>query len=495
MFKRILPILIACAAVIYAEPQEESATHSPEAEMTLEQALMITFQNNTSLQMERLDPQIMEKNEDVAKAVFDPKVTAGLDYDAERNRTQYDQHRTADDLSVETGLSKKFSTGTTVELEVDFDRSETTSTSLDDKRYTDSINPELTITQSLLSGRGRDVNLANIRKARINTAISKEQLRRYVETLIYNVNAAYWNLFLEREKLTVYQESYKLALAHEHEVEIFIRNGKMAEIELSTSQGEVSSRREKLINARGEINKKRLALVAILNDHGLFADGWNRDIVPSDNPRELYGALDDVESYVSIALSKRPEIKESELKISREQFDLVMTKNGLLPKLDFFISLGRTDYANSFHSADNTDTHEDYVSMGLDFAYSPGRRADRARFHQDILSGQRAELSLTNLKDSINREVRQAYIDCTTDYETIEAVGDTRDLRRQSLKTQTIKFEQGKATNTDIANAQRDLLQSQINHTEAVIDYVKSRLRLHYLDGSLIERSGLTISL
>ena len=69
----------------------------------------------------------------------------------------------------------------------------------------------------------------------------------------------------------------------------------------------------------------------------------------------------------------------------------------------------------------------------------------------------------------------------------------TRELRRQSLKTQTIKFELGKATNTDIANAQRDLLQSQINYTEAIVDYVKSRLRLHYLDGSLIERSGVVL--
>jgi outer membrane protein TolC len=56
-----------------------------------------------------------------------------------------------------------------------------------------------------------------------------------------------------------------------------------------------------------------------------------------------------------------------------------------------------------------------------------------------------------------------------------------------------IKFENGTATNNAIANAQRDLLQSQINETEALVEYVLSRIRLHYLDGSLIERMGIIL--
>lgn len=491
MLKWMITFLLVSAAARGVE--SEPATSAVGTEMTLEQALLITFENNTSLRMERLDPRIMEKNEAIADEYFDTKLTAGVDYGVDRARATNADERVADDIAMDAGVSKKFSTGTSVSLGVDLDRDESTSSSYDDKLYSDSVDAELTITQSLLRGRGRAVNLASLRKAQINTAISKQELRRYVETLIYNVNNAYWDLFLEQKKLAVYQESYELALAHEREVEIFIHNGKMAEIELATVQGEVSARQEKLINARGAIDSKRLGLLYVLNYHRVVADGWDLRMVPTDNPRQVYQDLEPVGQYVEVALLKRPEIESAVLKVDREQVDLVVTKNGLLPKLDFFISLGSTDYANSFHTADDSYNNNRSVSFGLDYSYSVGRRGAQARFEQDVLGKERALLALDNLKDSISKEVRSAYISCMTGLKTIDAVAVTRDLRSQALKTQTIKFELGKATNTDIANAQRDLLLSQINHTEAVVDYVESRLRLHYLDGSLIERSGLVL--
>lgn len=473
--------------------EESDTTAIPAEKITLESTLLTALEANISLRIETLDPQIVEKNEAIAKAEFDPEFSAGVTYDVDEVNDTSDATRSADDMSAEVGISKKFATGTTVSLSVDASRDETTSTSSDDKRYTDSIGPELRITQALLRGRGLDVNLANVRRAQINTAISEQQLRRFVETLIYNVSISYWNLFLEQQKLRVFQESYDLALEHEHEVEVFIDNGELPEIELATVKGEVSARRERLIQARGAIEKARLALLSVTNYHSISSQGWTQALLPIDNPRKVYDKLDLVDPYVDVALVKRPELAEAELRIEREQVSLVATKNGLLPKLDFFISLGRTDYANSFRTSADTDNDEQFLTLGLDYSFGVGRRAERARYEQDQLDEQRAIFALQNLRDSINREVRQAYIDCTTDYETIDAVGVTRELRRQSLKTQTIKFELGKATNTDIANAQRDLLQSQINYTEAIVDYVKSRLRLHYLDGSLIERSGVVL--
>lgn len=488
MLKRI-PLILLCAAAVTLRA-EKPTEGKP---ISLNEALILALENNISLQTRRLDPLITEQNEPVARATFDPKFSASTELSAYSVENTADETRSANDLTLETGLSKKFATGTSVHLSTDLERDETTSSSSDDKQYSDSLDTELTITQALLSGRGRAVNLASVHRAELNTAISKQQLRRYIETLIYNVTSAYWNLFLEQKKLAVYQESYDMALEHEREVEVFIKNGKVAEIELAQVQGEVSSRREKLIQERGAIEKKSLTLLGILNYNDLTDEAWQQHLLPNDNPRKMYTAMEDAQTYVDVALLNRPEIKEYQLKIDREEIDLVTTKDGLLPQLDFFITLGRTDYANAFNTASDTRNHTEELSVGLDFSHAIGRRADRARYKQDLLSTQRAELALDNLIDSISQEVRQAYIDCTTNLETIDAVAITRDLRRQSLKTQTIKFELGKATNNDIADAQRDLLESQIDHTEAVVDYVKSRLKLHYLDSSLLERSGVVL--
>ncbi len=490
MLKRFAIFLLISTGSVIAETSEQETTA---VQMTLEQALIQALENNTTLQTRRLDPIISEKNIDIQKATFDTQISANVDATATDFDHVNNENRSATDLSAAATISKKFATGTTVSLGVDADRDESTSLSEDYLNHEDSFGTELKITQSLLRGRGRDVNLASIRKAEINSEITHQQLRRYIETLIYNVTTAYWNLFLEQKKLAVYQESYDLAMDHEREVEVFIKNGKVAEIELAQVKGEVSARREKLIQARGAIDKKRLTLLGILNYNDLTDDAWRQKIDPSDDPTRGYGELESVQAYVNIALQKRPEIRESQLKIDREGVDVVVTKNGLLPKLDFFVAVGRTDYSDSFRTRDDADSSNDSIKFGLSFNYGLGNRAERARYDQYLAREKREELAFDNLQDTISQEVRSAYIDCTTDLDAIDAVAVTRDLREQSLKTQTIKFELGKATNNDIADAQRDLLESQINYTEAVVDYVKARLRLHYLDGSLIERSGIVL--
>jgi outer membrane protein TolC len=483
------------------QPQELEATHGEEANevlqegtpLSLEQALMVALENNNSLRIERMDPQITSLGEEIAKSAYDPFLSGNLNYRADNENYSSGQQRSAGDVTFGAGISQKLPTGGRIEVGVDAKRDESTATNADNKFHTDSLGAEIKITQSLLKGRGLDVNLAAIRKARLNTAISEQQLRRYVETLIYNVTNSYWDLFLEQQKLKVYQESYELAMEHQREVEVFILNGKRPEIELATVQAEVSSRRERLIKARGAIDKQRLGLLSIMNYHSIAPMGWDEQVFPSDLPEQSYDAPAEVESYVDVALIKRPEIKESEMKLQRDQIDLVVTKNGLLPKLDFFITLGNTDYSEAFTNGNEKDSDEQYLIAGLNYSWGIGRRAEKARYRQDLMYEEQSQLALQNLKDSVNREIRRAYTDCLTNIESIEATSVTLELRRQSLKTQQIKFEHGNATNNAIANAQRDLLQAEINHTEAMVDYVLSRLRLHYLDGSLIERMGYVV--
>ncbi len=490
--KRFWLILIIPILPLQAYPQD--STEAPKGTpLTLDQAIMITLENNVSLRIEQLDPQITQLGEDIAEAAFDTTLSGGVDYILDDETNTRGDERSAGDLSIDSGISKRFSTGTRVNFDVEAVRDETTAANSDDKLYTDSLSAEIRITQSLLQGRGRDVNLAAVRRARLNTAISEYQMRRFIETLINNVTNAYWDLFLAKQKLTVFQESYELALDHEREMKVFIANGKRPEIELATVQAEVSSRRERLIQARGDIDKQRISLLSIMNYQTLAASGWDEQLMPVDKPDSAYAPLEDVDIYVQIAMEKRPEIKDYEMRLEREQINLMVTKNGLLPQLDFFITLGATEYSNSFIDAEKTENDEQNLRLGLSYSFPLGRRADKARYRQDLLSQEQAELALQNLRDSINREVRRAYIDCVTNLESIEAVTATRQLREQSLRTQMIKFENGTATNNAIANAQRDLLQSQINETEALVDYVLSRIRLHYLDGSLIERMGIVL--
>ena len=107
--------------------------------MTLEEVLMITLDNNVSLRIDRLDPQISELGEDIAKAAFDTSFGASAAYSSDDVTAVDGVTRSANDTNVGAGITQRLSTGTRIDLDVDFRRDEPTAANQADKRYTDSL--------------------------------------------------------------------------------------------------------------------------------------------------------------------------------------------------------------------------------------------------------------------------------------------------------------------------------------------------------------------
>ena len=72
------------------------------------------------------------------------------------------------------------------------------------------------------------------------------------------------------------------------------------------------------------------------------------------------------------------------------------------------------------------------------------------------------------------------------------ATAATRKLQQESLRAETEKFRVGKSTALLVARAQRDFVTSQLTEIEAAITYLKALTELYRLEGSLLERRGIT---
>jgi outer membrane protein TolC len=75
--------------------------------------------------------------------------------------------------------------------------------------------------------------------------------------------------------------------------------------------------------------------------------------------------------------------------------------------------------------------------------------------------------------------------------EQVAATAATRRFQEETLRAETEKFRVGKSTALLVAQAQRDLLQSQIAEVEAVVNDLKALVELYRQDGSLLERRGI----
>jgi outer membrane protein len=252
----------------------------------------------------------------------------------------------------------------------------------------------------------------------------------------------------------------------------------------------VALRKEDLINARSNLEKIRLNLLRLLNPPS--ENLWTREVVLTNEPAVPDVKLDDVEKHVEVALRMRSDLNQARLSVKRGDLELVKTKNGLLPRLDLFITLGKTGYAQSFHgSLENFNSGSYNYSAGLTLEYPLRNRSAEARHRQAMLSREQAQEALTNLEQLVQVDVRSAYIEVNRAKEQVTATAATRKLQEETLRTETEKFRVGRSTTFLVAQAQRDLVASQVAEIQAIVSHIKSLIELFRVEGSLLERRGI----
>ncbi|MDP2896152.1 MAG: TolC family protein [bacterium] len=472
-----------------AEPP--AATEGP-LTLTVESAILLAVESNRAFRVERLNPPIRRTFEEQERAVFDPVAGATASTrkaDAERlaragtETESFASKNTSGKLSLDT----LFPTGTAVALEATGDFTDST-------LYSDSFASTrvgLTVTQALLRGFGTRANLASLRQAELDTLSSEYELRAFAESLVSQVEATYWDYALTERQIEIYTQSLKLAEDQLTETVERIETGALAETELAAAQAEMALRREDLINARSSFATVRLRLLRLLNPPG--TENWERDIVLQNQPIVLDTPLDEVVSHVRVALRMRPELNQALLGVKRGDLEIVKTRNGLLPKMDLFITLGKSGYANSFGRSFRELDEDNYdFLVGFTFEYPFANRDAEARHQRAILSRKQSVEAVGNLAQLVELDVRSAYIEVNRATEQVAATLATRKLQEEKLRAETEKFRVGKSTSLLVAQAQRDLVASQISEIQAVVNHLKALVELYRLEGSLLERRGIS---
>ena len=186
------------------------------------------------------------------------------------------------------------------------------------------------------------------------------------------------------------------------------------------------------------------------------------------------------------SLDQRPDLNQARLQINRGDLEIVKTRNGLLPKMDLFVTLGRTGYADSFGSSvDNVFRRRNYdAEVGVELEYPPLNRNARATHHRAILTRDQYIAALQNLVDLAESDVRSAYIEVLRTKEQVAATAATRKSSEEALRVEIARYQNDKSTSLLVSIAQRDLLSSRVGEVQAVVNYLKAIVDLYRLEGS-----------
>jgi outer membrane protein TolC len=407
-----------------------------------------------------------------------------LNAEARASRILQDSENTYASASASAGIAVPLPTGTRLSANILAGRDKVSAAD----PY---VGLDLTLTQSLLKGGPNlSANLAQVRMARLDTFASQHELKGYTESLVYNVETAYWTYYLAERQVEIYQESLRLAEEHLENTRRRIEVGSLPEIDLAAVQAEAAQRREALIGAEGDAETARLQLVQLVNPK--VDNFWEAPVVLLDSPSQPDFQLDSLFSHVELGLRSRPDLAQARIAMEKGELEVVRTRNGVLPKLDVFISLGATGYAKSFGpAAGNVFDEKTSLSGGLSFTYPLGNYAADAQARRAVFSRAQAEVAVRNLEQLTELDIRKAYVTVERRRAQITASAETARLQEENLKAESQKYNVGRSTSYSVAQAERDFLEARLREVESVVNYLTAILDLYKQEGTLLERRGI----
>jgi len=480
--------------------------------ISIDEAMLSALERNPDLLIQRRSPTRARAAVSAERAAFDPVLTAAATRDKSKTQrflgSQPQPFELVSELTgYDAGLAIRLPTGTILSLDAFINES---TSSIFTSQYSGNVG--LTLTQSLLRGFGTAANLASLRRARLDLEISRSELRGFAELLVAAIRAAYWRLYLAAQEVDIQQESLDLAGRQREESLARIEVGRLPAVELAAVQAELARRESALIDAQSAYEQARLDFLYLVDPAGRVpvaageesggaalrtgpaATAWSTFVIPVDAPTIAADTLNAVAIHEEVAVRYRPDLAQARLAYEQGRIEVAHTKNGLLPQLDFFITLGRTTYANTFREAlPDIDSPFYNVNAGVSFEFPILNRGARADALRAKVSRDQLEQALVNMNRLVRRDIRSGYVEVMRTRRQIDATRATRELEQANLDAELEKFRVGRSTNLLVLQVQRDFILSRLEEIRAVVRHLTALDEFYVAEGTLLERQGIEV--
>jgi outer membrane protein len=367
--------------------------------------------------------------------------------------------------------------------------------------------------QPLLRDRTIDAARVQYVIAKRNEASSDLRFRESVVQTVAAVKQAYWTLKALRANVDVQQRSLELAEQLEKENAVRVRVGQSPPIDLVQVQSEAAQRRENLISARaaaddGEDRLRRLIMDP--NDTSF----WRAKLDVVDDPPGR-DELPNIDAVVAKAQNERYDIARARNDVNNAATNVEFHSNQRLPDVRLETSyagaglgggqLQRTGtfpgvvtgtLNSGFGNVLGQTFGTDYPtwSVGVTVSYPIGRSFEGVSKVQAEVEQRQAVQRIASLQLDVATAIRQAarQVRSTSEREDAARAGET--LAEQRLDSEQRRYEVGLSTSFLVTQAQRDLLQAQVNLLQATLDYQSSLVIFEALQLAPAISSGDTVN-
>lgn len=506
LMNKILGIIILIAVVLSVPLLLDAQEDRETKELTLEECIVKALKNNLTVKIQVLNPEISHQSLRGAWEKYFP--TMSFSYGKSKTDSpSYSWLDASDTVQTESNswsaqFSQALPIGGTFSVSVD-------NSKYDTNRSFQTINPRFnstirfTLNQPLLKGFGVKTANKEIRVARNNRSISRQQFRSTLMETVYNVEDAYWNLVYSIGNLKVSQQSLDLAKEQLRKNKRSVEVGVLAPIEIKNAEAEVATREADILQAEASVRSAEEQLKRIIN-FDMGADEGQYALVPVDEPKFKERPVE-LKNAIKTAFEFRPDLEQSRLSLKNRKIEYGYTKNQLLPDLSLqasYWSPGVSGTRIIYQDGDpltgiivdtipgaGGDALKDALkilypnwSFSLNLSIPLANIVSRSQFKLARMQMKQTELQLLDTQQQVLLDIKTAVRNVRTNYKRVLAYRLARELTEKKLEAEEQKLKVGNSTNFQVFLTQRDLANARSSELRAVIDY---NLSLAYFDKAL----------
>jgi outer membrane protein len=485
-------------------------TKPGEVILTLHKAVASAVENNLLVQQARLTEAMSQTDIIRAEAVFDTVLFASGGY-SNSNQPQPTVNTggggaillnpAADqrNWTMTTGLQQRFATGTNLSVSSSMgwlDIEDPGNVVTPNPSYDTSVN--LTLSQPLLRGFGLDVNLAQVRLARNQDRRAVQAVRQQLLNTVAQVEAAYWQVYLQRQRLV--SARWLLKVGEDVRNLLERRRGYDASLaQYADAVSKVEDRRSQIIRAERELQRAVNNLKQVMNEP-LLPPGGSETIVIADAPvdQALRYSVGDA---LASAMAQNPQIAAALLGIDDASISIDVADNGRLPQLDLQASGALYGLASGLGDSWGSLGDNDWIeyAIGAVFSQPLGNRAAEAEYRRARLARSRAVIGYRSAVQDTVLAVRNALQDAAAAYRLIDQTRAQRLAAAENMRALAIEEENiAQLTPEFLALKflrQDSLAVTQLAEAAALADYNVAIANLYSAIGSGLERNRIELKL
>jgi len=487
-------------------PEDLLGGRSEEVSLSLDEAVQRAIRHNLEGRSARLDPAVSAEQEIVADAAFDWLLFADLSAGRTDNPTAVPVVNgvpvgTALNLSnnyaANLGLRRLTRLGGTVTLEASADvfnnRAPGFNRAPDPSK---TANLDLTVSQPLLRGFGRDTNLSQVRLSANATESAAETVRRTLIDVLTETEAAYWSLAVARREHRIRRRLLERGI--ETRDALRGRLGfDVTQAELADAVATVEQRRADLIRSANTVRTRSDELKRLLNapDEPLESEVV---IIPTDEPPETPIEFSLVDSLTS-AVTLRPEVRIAHIAIRDADIREMAARDAVLPLLTLDANVNLTGLENEVSDAFANAVTDEFVdyNFALRFERPIGNRAAEADLRSARLERLRAVVDYRDAVQAAALEVKTALRNVSTNYRLIEQTRILRLAAAENLRALQAEEETIRSLTPEFLDLkltrQEALANAEIQEAQALSDYASSLAELDRAVGRTLERRGVSV--